>query len=110
MTVLQLTTLQRMENKTSTTIPEFKEVTKTRTDEQILAESYSISQSISNIIIKKYARLMKGKAAKIVIFILLSMIVYGCVTVNIYQQPVKQYKNNTVPDSTDCNSRWLFQF
>ena len=99
-----------MEDKTSTPIPEFKEVAKTRTDEQILAESYSISQSISNNIIKKYARLMKGKAAKIVIFILLSMIIYGCVTFNVNINP-KQYPVSVpdVKDSTDCNSRWLFQ-
>lgn len=102
-----------MENKTSTPTPEFKEVTKTRTDEQILAESYSISQSISNIIIKKYARLMKAKAAKIIIFILLSMIIYGCVTfnVNINQDPIeKKSVENSVIDTADCNSRWYFQF
>ena len=110
MTDSQLTTCQRMEDKTSTPIPEFKEVTKTQTDEQILAESYSISQSISNIIIKKYARLMKGKAAKIVIFILLSMIIYGCVTFNVNINPKPIEKNHVVRDTTDCNSRWYFQF
>jgi len=45
----------------------------------------------------------------IIVFILLVIISSGCVTVNIYQQPVKQYQNDTVQDSTDCNSRWLFQ-
>ena len=102
-----------MENKTSTPIPEFKEVTKTQTDEQILAESYSISQSISNIIIKKYARLMKGKAAKIVIFILLSMIISGCVTFNVNINPKPIEKNsveNPIIDTADCNSRWYFLF
>ena len=113
MTDSQLTTRQRMENKTSTPIPEFKEVTKTRTDEQILAESYSISQSISNIIIKKYSRLMKGKAAKIIIFILLSMIIYGCVTFNVNITPnqiEKKSVENPGIDTSDCNSRWYFQF
>lgn len=112
MTDLQLTTRQRMESKTSTPITEFKEVTKTRTDEQILAESYSISQSISNIIINKYSRLMKGKATKIIIFILLSMIIYGCVTfnVNINPRPIeKKSVENPIIDTADCNSRWLFQ-
>ena len=97
------------ENKTQTAVPEFEQPTDI--DEQIkdLAEQYAINRAITNIIIKKYIKLMKKKAAKIVIFILLAMIVYGCVTVNIYQQPVKKYQNNTVQDSTDCNSRWLFQ-
>lgn len=45
----------------------------------------------------------------ITVFILLSIIASGCVTVNVYQHPVKQYQNNTDHDSTDCNSRWLFQ-
>ena len=97
------------ENKTQTTPPEFDQTT--NIDEQIkdLAEQYAINRAITNIILKKYTKLMKKKAAKIMIFILLAMIVYGCVTVNIYQQPVKQYQSYTVPDSTDCNSRWLFQ-
>ena len=110
MTDSQLTTLKRMEDKTSTPIPEFKEVTKTRTDEQILAESYSISQSISNIIIKKYARLTKEKAAKIIIFILLSMIIYGCVTFNVNINPKPIEQNPVLRDTADCNSRWYFQF
>ena len=97
------------ENKTQTTPPEFDQPT--NIDEQIkdLAEQYAINRAITNIIIKKYTKLMKKQAAKIVIFILLATIVYGCVTVNIYQQPVKQYQKYTVQDSTDCNSRWLFQ-
>ena len=97
------------ENKTQTAAPEFDQPTDI--DEQIkdLAEQYAINRAITNIILKKYTKLMKKQAAKIIIFILLAMIVYGCVTVNIYQQPVKQYKNNMVQDSTDCNSRWLFQ-
>ena len=97
------------ENKTQTAAPEFDQPTDI--DEQIkdLAEQYAINRAITNIILKKYTKLMKKKAAKIVIFILLSMIAYGCVTVNIYQQPVKRDQNNTVQDSTDCNSRWLFQ-
>ena len=97
------------ENKTQTTPPEFDQPT--NIDEQIkdLAEQYAINRAITNIILKKYTKQMKKQAAKIVIFILLAMIVYGCVTVNIYQQPVKQYQKYTVPDSTDCNSRWLFQ-
>ena len=109
MTDSQLTYQERMENKTETPITEFNEVTKTMTDEQILSDNYIISQSISKIILKKYAKLMKKNAAKIIIFVILSMIIYGCITVNIYQQPVKQYQKYTVPDSTDCNSRWLFQ-
>ena len=48
-----------MENKTETPITEFNEVTKTMTDEQILADNYIISQSISKIILKKYSKLMK---------------------------------------------------
>lgn len=100
-----------MENKTQTTPPEFKEVTATMTEAQILADSYSISKSISNIIIKKYAREIKKKAVKMIIFAILSMIIYGCVTinVNIPSKPVPV----SVPDfkdSTDCNSRWLFQY
>ena len=92
------------ENKTQTAAPEFDQPT--NIDEQIkeLAERYAINRSITNIILKKYTKLMKKQAAKIVIFILLAMIVYGCVTVNIYQQPVKQYQNNTVQDTVSFES------
>ena len=92
------------ENKTQTTPPEFEQPT--NIDEQIkdLAEQYAINRAITNIILKKYTKLMKKQAAKIVIFILLAMIVYGCVTVNIYRQPVKQYQNNTVQDTVSFES------
>ena len=92
------------ENKTQTTPPEFEQPT--NIDEQIndLAEQYAINRAITNIIIKKYTKLMKKKAAKIVIFILLAMIVYGCVTVNIYQHQVKQYQNNTFQDTVSFES------
>lgn len=92
------------ENKTQTTPPEFDPPT--NIDEQIkdLAEQYAINRAITNIILKKYTKLMKKQAAKIVIFILLAMIVYGCVTVNIYQHPVKQYQNNTNQDTVSFES------
>ena len=92
------------ENKTQTAAPEFDQPT--NIDEQIkdLAEQYAINRAITNIILKKYTKLMKKQAAKIIIFILLAMIVYGCVTVNIYQQPVKQYQNNTVQDTVSFES------
>ena len=95
------------ENKTQTTPPEFEQPTDI--DEQIkdLAEQYAINRAITNIIIKKYTKLMKKKAAKIVIFILLAMIVYGCVTVNIYQRPVKKYKNYTEQDTVNIES-WYY--
>ena len=110
MTDLRLTNQERMENKTQTAPPEFKEVTTTMTDAQILADSYSISKSISNIILKQYAREMNKKAVKMIIFVMLSMIIYGCVTinVNIPSKPVPVSVPD-VKDSTDCNSRWLFQ-
>ena len=92
------------ENKTQTTPPEFEQPT--NIDEQIkdLAEQYAINRAITNIILKKYTKLMKKQAAKIVIFILLSMIAYGCVTVNVYQQPFKQYQNYTVQDTVSFES------
>ena len=100
-----------MENKTQTPITEFKEVTKTMTDEQILADSYSISQSISKIILKKYTRLMKKNSAKIIIFVILSVIIYGCVTINVnIPHQNRDYQTNTAKDSSDCNRRWLFQY
>ena len=40
----------------------------------------------------------------IVVFILLSIIASGCVTVNIYQQPVKQYQNYTEQDTVKIES------
>ena len=92
------------ENKTQTSAQEFDQPT--NIDEQIkdLAEQYAINRAITNIILKKYTKLMKKQAEKIVIFILLAMIAYGCVTVNIYQQPVKQYQNNTVQDTVSFES------
>ena len=111
MTDSRTTSPERMENKTQTQPPEFKEVTATMTEAQILADSYSISKSISNIILKQYAREMKKKAAKMIIFVILSMIIYGCITIKVNINP-KQYPVSVpdVKDSTDCNSRWLFQF
>ena len=85
MTVSQLTNREQMENKTQTTPPEFKEVTTTMTDAEILADSYSISKSISNIILKKYARLAKKNGAKMIILVLLSIMISGCV-VGFYDQ------------------------
>ena len=110
MTAIPLTSPEPMENKTQTQPPEFKEVSVTMTEAQILADSYSISKSISNIILKQYSREMKKKAAKMIIFAILSMIIYGCVTinVNIPSKPVPVSVTD-FKDSTDCNSRWLFQ-
>ena len=111
MTDSQLTYLEQMENKTETPITEFNEVTKTMTDEQILADNYIISQSISKIILKKYSKLMKKNAAKIIIFVILSMIIYGCVTINVnIPHQNRNCQTETVKDSSDCNSRWLFQY
>ena len=111
MTDSQLTYLEQMENKTETPITEFNEVTKTMTDEQILADNYIISQSISKIILKKYSKFMKKNATKIIIFVILSMIIYGCVTINVNTpQKSRNCQTETVKDSSDCNSRWLFQY
>ena len=64
MTAIPLTSPEPMENKTQTQPPEFKEVSVTMTEAQILADSYSISKSISNIILKQYSREMKKKSGK----------------------------------------------
>ena len=90
-----------MESKTQTPVTIFQEVSKTLTDEQILAENYSISQSISKIILKKYARMMKNKAVKVVIFIMISIMLSGCV-VSFYDMANPKYEltniNNTVKE------------
>lgn len=110
MTDSRLTSPERMENKTQTPVTVFQEISKTLTDEQILAENYIISKSITNITLKKYARMTKKNAVKTIIFVILSMIIYGCVTINVNlnQKPVE--KKEVVIDTMDCNSRWLFQF
>jgi len=90
------------ENKTQTAAPEFEQPT--NIDEQIkdLAEQYAINQSIGRMIIKKYNKLMKKKI--IIVFISLSIIASGCVTVNVYQQPVNQYQNYTERDTVNIES------
>ena len=40
----------------------------------------------------------------IIVFISLSIIASGCVTVNVYQQPVKQYQNYTERDTVNIES------
>jgi PBP1b-binding outer membrane lipoprotein LpoB len=47
-------------------------------------------------------KLMKKKI--IIAFIILTIIFSGCVTINIYQHPVKQYQNYTEQDTVKIES------
>ena len=92
MTVSQLAIPEMKENKSTTPAPEFEDKTDIETQIKDLAEQYALNQSVSNIIMKKYRRLIKKRDAMIIVLFIALIILFSSCVVGYYDMTYPKYE------------------
>lgn len=92
MTVSQFANPERMENNDITPAPEFEDKTDINNQIKELAEQYAINQYYSNIVMKKYRRLIKKRDAMIILLFIVFSVLFSSCVVGFYDMTYPKYE------------------